>query len=157
MWTPINVSEEEYLQDAMPMITDFQKYLVDLGKQHDNTVLTVIWFIITTCWVIVTFSSTTIRTKNFLTSSIILLTIGLLISFILSWIQIKHYNDLWEFMLNAWSNKTIEEIEDKAEDITKNITPWKRTKKFTLLSACLQIIWIIFFIIGLWFFMYSYN
>ncbi len=156
MATKINIDENEFFKDAMPMMTEYQSFLDWQVKQHNTAVLSVIGFIIATCWIIITSEGATQWTKYLLSSSIILLTVWLLLWFIASGIQLKNYNDVWIWILNWHKNKTLEEAEENAEELTNKIRPWKGINNTTKVWAWLQLLWIVSFLIWLVIFMFSF-
>ena len=152
----INLDNTEFIEEAMPLLKDLEERDYDLRKQHNSSFLTFSWFLIATAWVIVSLNEVTTRTKYMLISSIISFVIWYICVFLHSelWIN-KFWKTIWD-LLN-WSNiKTIDEINEKINDIN-NV--WKETKKekklknfwviFQNLWIILFIVWLIMFIISL--------
>ena len=151
------IDEEAYYNEAMSIMSEFNSYLDSTTKHFNNAVLTFIWFIIATSWIIVTNVNTSICTKYLLVLSIIFLSLWLLLSFIASWKQLQWYNEFWVWVLNWHKSKTEEEFISKMNWYTKKLYPSKIMIILSESAWWLELLWMILFIIGLIVYFFTFN
>ena len=122
----INLDNEDFIKESMPLLKDLEERDYDLRKQHNSNFLIFVWFIITTAWVIISLNDVTLWTKYILISSIISYTFWYFCSFSHSSLQIQKFWKTIKWLLN-WSN--IDSMEKMGKEMNKINDVWKEIDK----------------------------
>ena len=143
------VEDDLLLEQCKNLSYDMSNKVEELGKQRDSRFLSLTWFLIATCGIIITSWNVTWSAKCCLTWSIICLVLWWFFNSNLIWAQIlKVYKSLQKVFpipnlkTNKEKLKALEEIENWIKANKKDIF-------FSTLVTLLQNAWIVLFIVGL--------
>ena len=153
----INLDNEKFIKENMPLLKDLEERDYDLRKQHNSNFLVFIWFLIATAWVVISLNNVTLRTRNILVFSIISFVIWFFFSFLHSEISIQKF---WKTMESLLKFSSIDSITWMVEELNNSNKIWEESGKerfykysymiFQNLWMLLFISWLIIFIISLW-------
>jgi len=152
----INLDNEKFIKENMPLLKDLEERDYDLRKQHNSNFLVFIWFLIATAWVVISLNNVTLRTRNILVFSIISFVIWFFFSFLHSEISIKKF---WKTMESLLKFSSIDSITWMVEELNNSNKIWEESRKerfykysymiFQNLWILLFILWLILFVISL--------
>lgn len=132
-----------------PLLKDMENRVYDMAKWHDNNFLTLCWFLIATCWIIITSDNVSDCVKKLLVWSIILIVLWLLLSNNLNAAQTLKFKKSTKALLKISEDNTIEENNLAWWEACKYMEINKKDIFFSILATILENLWIILFIIWL--------
>ncbi len=151
----VKIDSNNY-QQVNPL-QDLEDRNYELKKQYNTWFLTLLRFIITTNWVIISVENVSICVKYCLCVSIILLVIWLTIFFYISSLETKRIEESMKCMRKWNMSDNLWDMNEEIEILNKIRKKSSLEKVFNWISKICLYCWILIFLVGIIIFMYSIS